>query len=312
VKYFILVLLVLAAGLLPLACGSNDSTGPTGPTPTPTPGHGFNTSWNPTGGNLRGIAILGNTVYVADASGDILTSNLTGGSPATFVTAPGQAYGVAVDASGNVYVSTGVARVIKYNSSASALVTFGTTNGSSTSQLDAPYGLDVDSDGNVYIADNSNNRIVKLDSNLSFSATFTDAFSVNFSYPYDVKVSGTDLYVLDSGHDRIVKMTTAGAAVTQWGSHGTGNGEFSMPEFLEIDHRNGNIYVADSTSYRVQLLNPSGTYMSQWGGHGTGDSQFGGSVPSDSPRGIAVDSTGKVYVVDQPATSAGHIKVFGP
>ena len=322
-RNFFLALLISSGFLFSFGCGSNDKTGP-GPTPTPTstPGHGFDTKWGPLGTSLNGIAVHGNTVYVADGSspGTIWSSNLSGGSTAVFVGPGGfgliSVWDVAVDAAGNVYATDFVSEVKKYNSSGTYLGTFGTVStGSDTTHLNSPRGIDVDSDGNVYIADWSNNRIVKLDSSLSFSATFTSAYSVNFSKPYSVKVSGTNIYVLDSFNDRVVEMTNTGTAVTQWGTSGSGNGQFNNPDFLGIDHNNGNIYVADAANnQRIQLFTSSGAYLSQWGGLGTGDSQFGGTTLTyNSPRGIAVDTSGKVYVVDQPAASGtGLIKVFGP
>ncbi len=333
-RYLLLLPILLLFAILPVSCGSSSS--PNSPPPaathtptssptittsptitsTPIPGHAFDTSWSLLGTDILGIAVYGTTLYAVDGgNGIVTTTNLTGGNPATFATSLPGGFGVAVDTSGNVYVTDAVSKLYKYNSSGINLLgTFGTgTAGNSSSQLNAPQGLDVDSSGNVYIADTNNNRIVKLDSSLAFSAAFTTAFATGFLLPYDVKVSGSNIYVLDSGRNRVVELDGSGTPVTQWGSYGnTGNGTFHTPEFLAVDHNTGNVYVSDSVNFRIELFDPNGTYLTQWGGAGTGNSQFGGNTTIDSPRGLAVDSTGKIYAVDAINLAIGTIKVFGP
>ena len=77
----------------------------------------------------------------------------------------------------------------------------------------------------------------------------------------------------------------------QWGSQGSGNGQFAAPEGIAIDSSN-NVYVADTQNYRVQKFNYNGNYLTQWGNPGSGNGQF------EIPEGIAVDSSNNVYVAD--------------
>jgi streptogramin lyase len=78
---------------------------------------------------------------------------------------------------------------------------------------------------------------------------------------------------------------------SQFGSSGSGNGQFNSPFGIALD-ASDNIYVVDSANNRVQKFNPLGVYQSQFGSSGSGNGQF------SSPRGIDVDSTGNIYVVD--------------
>ena len=81
--------------------------------------------------------------------------------------------------------------------------------------------------------------------------------------------------------------------LTQWGSYGSGNGEFPSAVGIAIDP-SGNVYVADPVAHRVQKFSASGGYLTQWGSLGTGGIQFG----AGSPMGIAIDAAGNVFVSD--------------
>jgi len=92
-----------------------------------------------------------------------------------------------------------------------------------------------------------------------------------------------------------------------WGSFGTGNGNFSGPRGVAVDSA-GNVYVTDSINDRVVKFTSTGTYISQLGctsgacSSGTANGQF------NSPYGVAVDSSGNVYVVDG---GNNRVELFG-
>ena len=80
------------------------------------------------------------------------------------------------------------------------------------------------------------------------------------SYPFDV---GTDLkgnvYIVDAGNDRVVKLDPSGKYVFSFGEKGTGPGQFSSPVSIDID-KNGNIYIGDRDNIRVQAFSSTGGF----------------------------------------------------
>lgn len=96
----------------------------------------------------------------------------------------------------------------------------------------------------------------------------------------------------------------SGSIAAQWGSAGTGNGQFDSPRSIAVA-ADGSVYVADTLNDRIQKFNADGAYVTKWGTTGTGNGQF------DTPQGVAVGPDGSVYVADtgnnrvQKFTSAG-------
>src|SRR5271166_651061 len=104
--------------------------------------------------------------------------------------------------------------------------------------------------------------------------------------------TGYGIWVADFNHNRIEEFNTNGLYVTQFGSSGSGNGQFSYPTGVAID-ASGNIWVVDYGNNRVEEFNSSGTFLSKFGSSGSGNGQF------SIPIGIALDSSGNVWVADQ-------------
>ena len=92
--------------------------------------------------------------------------------------------------------------------------------------------------------------------------------------------------------------------ISKWGSYGMANGQFDAPFSATVDS-SGNVFVADTINNRIQKFQlsnpcPAGTtqvvsgvcFVTTWGSQGTADGQF------NYPYGIAVDSSGNVFVAD--------------
>src|SRR2546422_675669 len=77
----------------------------------------------------------------------------------------------------------------------------------------------------------------------------------------------------------------------QWGSLGSGDGQFNGPHGVATDAA-GNVYVADHNNHRIQKFTNTGTYLTQWGSLGGGNGQF------TDPTGVETDAAGNVYVGD--------------
>jgi DNA-binding beta-propeller fold protein YncE len=73
-----------------------------------------------------------------------------------------------------------------------------------------------------------------------------------------------DIYVTDGyGNSRVVKFSRDGKFLTQWGSKGSGPGEFDLPHAVVLD-REGRVYVADRENNRIQVFTREGKFVAQW------------------------------------------------
>ena len=137
----------------------------------------------------------------------------------------------------------------------------------------------------------------------------SSAIAQSYVYQYKIKTYGNtneflspsgiamdpsgNIYVADPSNNCFVKLTPAGAYITQFDfSYGTGNGQFKGTSGIAID-ASGNIYVADVGNNRIQKLSSTGAYITQWGTYGSGNGQF------QFPQQITVDASGNVYVTEQ-------------
>ena len=190
-------------------------------------------------------------------------------------------------------------RIQEFNSSGSYLNQWG-SYGSANGDFDTPGSVAVDSSGNVYVADTGNHRVQKFDSSGTYltksgktDTPFYGSANGEFNSPSGIALDTSgNIYVADTGNNRIQKLSSIGAYLEKSGSSGPGNGQFSSPSGVAVDS-SGNIYVTDGGSNdRIQKFNSSLTYVTQWGTDGTGNGQF------KDPGGVAVDSSGNVFVAD--------------
>jgi DNA-binding beta-propeller fold protein YncE len=75
---------------------------------------------------------------------------------------------------------------------------------------------------------------------------------------------GGRLFIADGyGNARILEYDAAGKRVKQWGTPGTGPGQFNLPHGIAL--RDGVIYVADRQNGRIQRFDLDGKYLGEWG-----------------------------------------------
>ncbi len=156
-----------------------------------------------------------------------------------------------------------------------------------------PYGLTTGSRGDVYVVDAANDVLSILTSagNLR-QRIFEGGASLESEGERSIdRDDQGNLYISDTGQDRVRKRSPSGQVLASWGRHGSGPGQFSGPDGIVVDPR-GNVYVVDSGNNRVQWLSPIGGPLAQWGTKGTGPGQFNG------PTEMTTDYQGNVYVVD--------------
>jgi hypothetical protein len=238
-----------------------------------------------------------------DSSGALLTSwGMNGGGNSQFFGAGG----VAVDASGNVYVADpGNHRIQKFTS-AGAFITKWGNNGTGDGQLSGPQGVSIDSSGNVYVADTGNSRIQKFDSSGTFITKWGSAGSGDgqFSGPWGVSADTSgNVYVSDTGNSRIQKFSSAGTFLETFGASGSGDGQFSAPQYLAAD-ATGNVYVADTGNERVQKLGAAPAVVASAGTDQT--VECAGSLTSVTLDGTGSTGAGTLtYTWKEGATALG-------
>jgi uncharacterized protein (TIGR03437 family) len=104
-----------------------------------------------------------------------------------------------------------------------------------------------------------------------------------------------NLYIADSGDNRIREVTTDGVMHTVAGPAGLNN-----PQFV-LGAPNGSVYIADSGNNQIRLLSPSGVLTTIAGtGHPgySGDNGAAAGAELNYPTGMALDSKGNVYFAD--------------
>lgn len=202
--------------------------------------------------------------------------------------------GVAVDASGNVFiVDRNNDRVQKFDPNGSPLGAWGST-GTANGEFDSPRDVAIDSNGDVYVTDGNNDRVQKFTNSGTYIMQWGTSGTGNgeFLAPRGIAIdSSDDVYVTEDGFasKRVQKFTSGGSYITQWGSFGTGNGQFTSPRALAVG--DGHVYVTDALDNSVQKFTDTGSFVTKWGSNGAGNGEF------SFPLGIRW-ATGVVYVVD--------------
>ena len=114
-----------------------------------------------------------------------------------------------------------------------------------------PHGLEIDKEDNIWITDVGLHQVIKYDSNgnelMVLGKEYTPGQdSLHFNLPTDVAVSENgSFYVSDGyGNSRIIKFSSKGEYLFEWGIFGENKNEFNIPHGLDLD-KNGNVYVAD-------------------------------------------------------------------
>jgi len=276
------------------------------------------------------------TVSLLAGSGTPGSVNGTGNAASFY-----QPTGVAVDASGNVYVADFRNSLIREISQAGVVTTFaggvnaGSANGTGIyASFNEPTGVATDGAGNIYVADNGNNLIREISPSgvvTTLAGTGAQgsangpAAAASFNFPQGVAVDAAgNVYVADYGNNMIRKISAAGSVTTLAGrdSSGSTNGvdtaaTFNQPSGVAVD-AGGNVYVADFGNNLIRKISQTGG-VSTFAGSGTPGAANGtGAAASfNGPTGLAIDASGNVYVADygnnliRKITPAGVVTTIG-
>ncbi len=250
----------------------------------------------------------------------------------------GTTQGLAIDATGNIFVadiSNHVVRRIDPSGNITVVAGEGPEgagyNGDNKpalqARLAAPTGVALDEAGNLYIADDGNHRIRRVDNKgviktvagtgePGFSGDGGPAVAARLRYPCAIVLDGSgNLYIGDVGNYRIRRVDRASGTIStiagdgHFGFAGDGgpalNAAFRSISSLAFGP-SGDLFLADSYNNRVRRIAPDGTITSV-AGNGTFNlasaEELGDGGPAASavlrwPFGLAFDRAGNLYVAE--------------
>ena len=133
----------------------------------------------------------------------------------------------------------------------------------------------------------------------------------------------TDIAFAPNGHlfisdgyanARILEYTADGQKIREWGTPGTGPGQFRLPHSIQIDE-DGIVYVADRENGRVQRFTQDGAYLGEWAAFGKTfglKAEPGAMWLATQPRDEPNLSPGWLMKIDRKSGAVlGYVEVTG-
>jgi DNA-binding beta-propeller fold protein YncE len=176
-----------------------------------------------------------------------------------------------------------------------------------------PWGITVGPQGEVVVADTFGHRIRIYDGDLNPLTSFGEPPSQSET-PGKFELFGPrdaifdadgNIWVTDTGHDRIMVFTPDGEFLRQVGGPGSAPGEFDEPVGLAIDS-DGTVFVADMWNSRVQLLDATGEPIGEfgvsgWGGFDAADKPYLAALP-DGRVAVGLPLLNEVRIYERDGT----------
>ncbi|MDZ4826931.1 MAG: hypothetical protein SGJ13_10775, partial [Actinomycetota bacterium] len=224
----------------------------------------------------------------------------------------------------------------------------GDSGAATSAKLSYPWDLALASDGDLYIADRGNKKIRKVEaggnslidgsdiistvagtgSAGAYAGDGATATSAQMGGPSSVLVTAASVVLIPDPPENRIRTISGSNAATYAGtgtSGSTGNydtktiARFNGPRYLAEDSLT-NVYVSDTANHCVRVIHTDGSvgpYAGTCGSSGsTGDGGLATSAALSSPRGLAFDDEGSLYIADtgnnkiRKVTRTGQISSF--
>jgi sugar lactone lactonase YvrE len=228
--------------------------------------------------------------------------------------------GLAVDASGNIFVADYGNNVIRKITTAGVVstvagnTTAGHVDGAAVSvaEFNSPAGIAVDATGNLYVADYNNNMIRKITAAgvvstiagtltagyINGTTNTTTGTYASFNEPSNLVLDASgNIFVADQGNSAIREITPAAVVTTIAGGPGQSS-LLGYPAGLALD-AHGNFYIADVSGRIIELTAAKVLYDLAGSPNVNGFADGSGTLAQfNSPQGIGVDASGNIFVAD--------------
>ena len=169
-------------------------------------------------------------------------------------------------------------------------------------KFNCPHGVAIGPNDEVIIVDRGNKEVIIFDKDLKLIRIFGQGSeNGKLNYPLGVAV-GHNVIAVGEWYDHVVKtFSLQGDYLSKFGSHGSGDGQFTNPQGLCFNSK-GLLHVVDYSNYRIQVFREN-VFLFKFGSKGRNPGQF------KEPHYITVDSSDQVYVTDY-SDDGGGISVF--
>jgi DNA-binding beta-propeller fold protein YncE/4-amino-4-deoxy-L-arabinose transferase-like glycosyltransferase len=185
-------------------------------------------------------------------------------------------------------------------------------------------GITLGADGLVYVADTWAHRVVVLDSTGTVIRTFgqfadnqdsTDAAGNPglFFGPRSIAVTAEEIFVVDTGNERVQVFGRDGSFKRAFGGNGTGSGQLIEPVGIAIGP-DGLVYVADSGNGRISIFTQEGTAVEQWSVDAWAGNLFFEPYLAFGPDGLLYatsSATGSIEVIGEGGALLGSLSTAG-
>jgi uncharacterized protein (TIGR03437 family) len=276
------------------------------------------------GGSIRTVAGTGTAGYNGDGI-------------AAAVAQLNNPMGLAADASGNLWIADTYNHRVRQVNPAGRIFTFaGTGTGgigagglaAAQTQLRGPRSVCADRVGTLFLVDTLNHRVLRAAPSGAVetaAGTSVGGYGGDGGAPASAQLNqpgacvldtAGNLYIADSGNNRIRKVSPGGTITTV-----AGDGRSALlnaPRGVAVDG-SGNVFISDTGNNRIRMLDAAGethTIAGAGAAGFAGDSGPASAAQLNAPGGLALDGAGNVYVADTgnnrirrlvPATDIGKV-----